>query len=112
MCMVKYLIKLELALKSHTQLRELAENVVALMSGNPSYSTPNPTLLALGTLITAFGDALTAWGSFPGNRGTTLQHQQVLDTRADLEVGLTTLAAYCTTTTPYDKAAFLSAGWE
>jgi len=110
--LVKYVIKIELAKKSHSELKTFADNVVLEMTGNPDYATPNPTLIQLGTLITAFGDALTDWGTFPGNRGTTVESQAVVDTRNDLEVGLTSLANYCMTTTPYQKAAFLSAGWE
>lgn len=82
-----------------------------MMSGNANYTTPNPTLIVLGTLITAFSDALTAWGT-PGNRGSDVAKMALLDARTALEDGLTQLANYCENTTPYNATAFISGGWQ
>jgi hypothetical protein len=109
--MTKFVIKLRTSRYSHAGLLALAQSVAAAMNGNLNYVTPNPTLLALGLLITDFSDAITAWGPRE-NRGSHMQHQVLLDARKALETGLNSLANYCESTTPYNKTAFLSGGWE
>ena len=109
--MRKFVIKLLLESFSHAGLLAFAQTVAAAMSGNAFYTTPNPTLIALGTLITAYSDAVTAWGT-AGNRGSDVQKMALLDTRRALEDGLITLSSYCMTTTPFNASAFISAGWQ
>jgi len=109
--LTKFVIKPRLARYSHAGLLAFSQTIASLMNGNLNYVTPNPTILDLNGLIADFSDALTAWGPV-GNRGSRVQYQAVLDTRDLLETGLTALSSYCETTTPYNKAAFLSGGWE
>src|SRR3954470_16664779 len=110
--MRRYLIKTELDSMSHPELKTFADNVLLMMTANPNYPLTNPTLIQLGMWIIDFGQALSAWGTFPSNRGSSVQYAAVLTTRDVLEVGLISLAASCTSTTPFDKDAFLSAGWQ
>src|SRR6187455_408171 len=105
--MTRWLIKTRFARLSDAVFETTCGAILLLMSGNPSYTTPNPTLIALGTLLTAYHDALVAWGP-EGNRGSHAQHIAVLDTRFALEVGMVSLSDYCMTTTPYDRTAFVS----
>jgi len=109
--MRRFVIRLGLAALSNSALLAKAQTIVSDMTANANYSTPNPTLIAIGTLISDFSAALTAFGS-TGNRGSHLEAATLLTTRAALEDGLTALANYCMTTTPYDRDAFLSGGWE
>jgi hypothetical protein len=104
------IVSMKLYKLSNAQLLVLANAVVASANGNLSYPTPNPTLLVLGGLITAFSDALTAWGP-PGNRGSRAQHSAVISTRNDLRAALTALALYAENTTPGDRNALGTIDW-
>jgi len=110
--MRRFLIRLGLAELSNSKLLERAQTIAGAMNGNLSYPSPvNPTLVELGVMITDFSDATTAYGS-ASNHGSTAQLAAVTTTRAALEDGLTSLSYYCENTTPYDRDAFLSGGWE
>src|ERR1700693_4006628 len=108
--MLRFIIKLRVTRQSHASLLAFGQTVASMMNGNLNYVTPNPTLAALNALITDFSNALTAWGAV-GNRGSHVQHLDVINTRAALEGGLTTLAKYCEYITPYNGDAFASGGF-
>jgi len=110
--MRRFVIRLGLAALSNSDLKTRAATIAGMMSGNPNYASPvNPTLIQLAGLITDFSDAVDAFGT-TSNHGSTVQSAAVTTTRAALEDGLTSLANYCENTTPYDRDAFLSGGWE
>lgn len=84
--------------------------VLASMTGNPSYTTPNPTLISLGTLATALNDAIVAWGPV-GNRGSHAQYVALQLAAKNMKQGMVQLAEYCMNTTPYNLAALSTSGF-
>src|SRR5205814_8449028 len=109
--MSKSLIKLNLRRLSHQQVLDLANSVVvALTAAVATYAVPNPALAGVSTDATALSDAITAWGP-KGNRGSRLDHINLLVARTQVELDLTMLSEYAMNTTPYDLAALATTGF-
>jgi hypothetical protein len=106
----KKMAKPKLALNSLTidQTISLANVIKTAMTANANFTTPNPTLASLGTIITtmqtnlaAFNSAKAALDSAMNNRDTAL---------ASLRATLTQLAAYVENVSAGDKTKIESAG--
>ena len=104
------LVSLKLYRLSFGALAELSDSVSSTMTANPNYVSPVPSLIDLGTIITTYKDALTAWGP-KGNHGTEQQYRELLDARSALRAALTQLALYAESTTPGDRTALGSVAW-
>lgn len=93
-----------------TQLVNLAITVAARMTGNAYYTTPSPTMIQLGTDITALSDAIVARGS-KRNKGTAEATSNLATAVALVRQDLIALANYVMTTTPYDRDALITTGF-
>jgi hypothetical protein len=96
-------IKTSFATYTDAQVVLQAQNIVAGLTGNASFPTPEPTLETVSTAITAFTDALEA--AREGSRTLiTIKNTR----RAELEALLRTLGAYVTLAANGDKAKLQS----
>ena len=64
-------VKITVRMFNFAALSTFASNVFSNMTGNLSFPTPAPTLLAIQAGITALDNAILAWGTV-GNRGSHL----------------------------------------
>ncbi len=75
----------------------LGNRVMASMTGNGNFTTPVPTLIALGAAITDVEDAIALWGP-EGNRGSHAQLDDLRQKTLALYLMLKAMAAYVTNT--------------
>jgi hypothetical protein len=92
---------------SDAALLAFAQAVLAAMTGNTNFPTPQPTLVVFGAAITAFEDAMAA-AAGGGLMETAVKNQQ----RVALIVLLKQLASYVTLVSDNDEAKMLSSAFE
>ena len=101
-------VKLGLADLTPDETVALANTIKTAMTGNANFATPNPTLAALGTLITTAQTKIGAYNSAVATTQTTLSDRDT--SILALRGGMTTLAAYVENVTGGDKIKIESAG--
>ncbi len=102
--------KVRLGLQNLTpdQLVALANTIKTAMTGNANFTTPNPTLTALGTLITTASTKLAAYNAAVTAASTALSDRDTALTA--LRGGLTQEGAYVENITVGDRVKIESAG--
>jgi hypothetical protein len=105
--MKSYRIKLNFYKLTESRLEVKSQNIVASLTDNTSFPTPDPALTVVSDAITAYSQALDA--ARTGDR-TAIAIKN--DKRQVLEQLLTTLAAYVTLTANGDYAKLLSSGFD
>ncbi len=85
--MSKPILAIKVSPKNYAGLVNLGNRVSTSMAGNLNFTTPLPTLLALGTAITNVQTAIATW-SPKGNRGS---HADLVDLRSKAVILLNTL---------------------
>jgi hypothetical protein len=86
----------------------LANTIKTAMTGNANYTTPNPTLTALGTLITTATTKIASFNSIKASLETALNDRDVAVEA--LKAGLRLEAAYVENTSGGDAVKIQSAG--
>src|SRR4051812_4918453 len=105
------IVSMQLYRLTYEQTLVRANAVAFSANGNVNFPSPSsPTLLQLNSMITAFSDALTAWGP-KGNRGSHLAHLAVISTCKDLRTGLTGLALYAENVAQGDRDMLATIDW-
>lgn len=106
----KKMAKPKLDLKGKTPLQKVqkTEDIVAAMTGNANFPTPNPPL---ATLTASADDVAAAYSAREAVRTALDEAQVVLDTKvAANDANLVSLAAYVESTSGGDAQKILSAG--
>ena len=101
-------INLGLSRLSVADLLQAANNIKTAMTANANFTTPNPTLTAIGTLITALTTANNTYESGQLTQKTNLTNRD--DAAAALIAGLNSLAGYVQSQSGGDAAKIQSAG--
>ena len=108
----KPMAKPKLTLKDLSLLQKIqkANDIVTALTGNASYTTPNPTLVT----VTAKSDAAAAAFSEREQTKQLLDEKQTAmnSTETDLDATLTALMSYVESTSLGDAEKILSAGFE
>ena len=81
--------------RGNNNLRTASSAIILAITGNLNFPTPPISLVDLGTLHDAYTNALLAWG-IVGNRGSKVQHQTMLDAKANLIIAMTATSKYVT----------------
>ena len=102
--------KVKLGLRNRTpdELVAFANTIKTAMTGNGNFSTPNPTLAALGTLITTAQTKIAAYNSVKAALDAALADRDAA--LLALSGGLTQEAAYVENITGGDKVKIESSG--
>jgi hypothetical protein len=101
-------VKLNLASLTDEQLLQKANDIKTAMTGNANFTSPVPTLAALGTLITT---AQSAKSDFDSAQQTALLKTTAKNNALDaLRAGLTQLASFVDAASAGDDAKIQSAG--
>lgn len=102
--------KVKLGLRNRTpdELVAFANTIKTAMTGNANFSTPNPTLAALGTLITTAQTKIAAYNSVKAALDAALADRDAA--LLALSGGLTQEAAYVENITGGDKVKIESSG--
>lgn len=101
-------VKLNLASLTDEQLLQKANDIKTAMTGNANFTTPVPTLAALGTLITT---AQSAKSDFDSAQQTALLKTTAKNNALDaLRAGLTQLASFVDAASAGDNTKIQSAG--
>jgi hypothetical protein len=101
-------VKLSLQTLNPDEVVSLANTIKTAMTGNANFATPNPTLVALGTLITTATTKINAYNSAKAAAETALADR---DAAVDaLCAGLTQEGAYVENVSGGDKTKIESAG--
>lgn len=103
-------IKLNVTKLSPEQLVSLANNIKTAMTGNANYTTPNPSLASLGTLITTAQTKIAAQVTAANAAKLATSDRDAASTA--LGDALKTLASYVENTSGGDKVKIESAGFE
>src|SRR6478752_5614407 len=101
-------VKLGLDKLTSDELIALANLIKTSMTGNANFTTPNPTLTALGTLITTATTKLAAYNAAQAAVATALSDRDTA--LLALRGGLTQEAAYVENITGGDRVKIESAG--
>jgi len=101
-------ISLNLSKLTIADLLQAANNIKTAMTANASFTTPNPTLTAIGTLITALTTANNTYESGQLTQKTNLTNRD--DAAQALIAGLNALAGYVQSQSGGDAAKIQSAG--
>jgi hypothetical protein len=101
-------ISLGLARLSVADLLQVANNIKTAMTGNTNFTTPNPALTAIGTLITNLTGANNTYQASLNAAKENLTLRD--DAMAALVAGLNSLAAYVQNVSGGDAAKIQSAG--
>ena len=104
---VIYKILLSFVRVSDALLESFTENVIAKMTGNPSFTTPDPTLTAVGAALANFKSAMTAMQQ--GGTQATLARDAAREALTGL---LRDLALYVQKQSKGDPAVMLSSGFD
>jgi len=88
---------LNVRVNQYSALVDLGNRVFSSMTGNISFTTPIPTLLAIQTAVTAVENSIAAWGPV-GNRGSHLDLVTLRDNATILRNLLIAEAQYVTNT--------------
>jgi hypothetical protein len=104
---INYRVNLGFANYSDSNLNDFTLNVIASLTGNASFPTPPVTLADLGTLQTAFQEAMTA--AAPGGRHLTAAKNAA---RMALINALRTVATYVQGIASQDVAMLLTSGFQ
>lgn len=101
-------VKLSLSGMADADILQLATNIKTAMTGNAAFTTPVPTLTALGTLITTAQSGVTAAlaGQVTAKALTATKDTAI----AALKTGMTQLATYVELTAAGNEATVLSSG--
>jgi hypothetical protein len=103
-------IKLNLSKRSVQEILQLANDIKTAMTGNTHFTTPNPSLTAIGTLLTtAQTKTNEASAAATTSKMKTDERNAAMD---DLSAGLTQLAAYVESTSAGDPLIIQSAGMD
>ncbi len=100
--------KLNLSELGFPETLVLANGIKTAMTGNANFTTPVPTLAALGTLITTAQTALDTYTAALADTETKLSARE--DAFLALRAGLTQLAGYVEAASGGDRTKFESAG--
>ena len=101
-------ISLNISKLSIADLLQTANNIKTAMTGNATFATPNPTLTAIGTLIT---NLTNANNTYQTSVNTTKQNLTLRDDAAEaLIAGLNALVGYVQSIAGGDAAKIQSAG--
>ena len=103
-------VKLGLDKLTSDELIALANLIKTAMTGNANFTTPNPTLAALGTLITTATTKLAAYNAAQAAVATALSDRDTALTA--LRGGLTQEGAYVENITGGDRVKIESAGMD
>jgi hypothetical protein len=108
----KRMSKIKLGLRERTREQKLsqANTIKTSLTGNPNFTTPNPTLAAYGALITAAQTKLNAYNLAKAALATALADCDA--TFEALDVGTTQLASYAENVANGDKVKLESGGFE
>jgi hypothetical protein len=103
-------VSLNLSQLNIAALLQKANNIKTAMTGNANFTTPNPTVTEIGTLIT---NATTANNTYETSLLTAKENLTLRDNAVDaLVAGLNALAGYVQSQSGGDAAKIQSAGME
>ncbi len=103
-------VKLGLAELTIEEKIQLATNIEVALTGNPSFTTPDPTLASLRATADNLGNKTAAAADIRAQSQIATITQD--DAEDQLDAALTTLASYVESTSKGDEAKILSAGMQ
>jgi hypothetical protein len=101
-------VKLSLSRLGPDEVVDLANTIKTAMTGNANFTTPNPTLASLGTLVTTAQTKINAYNTAKATADTALSDRDTA--AAALRAGLTQEGDYVQNITNGDQTKIESAG--